>query len=136
MSDDQISQKLDKYKAETKAETEKFMKDVESIITNKHIDNTFATMINRRVKRERESSAINSTFIDNIKKIKLSKVSERKKQKQVFAAATSFQNHAKTLYKMAANEKEDITKILIETYGTQFDPDDVLIYADYKKKCQ
>lgn len=133
MSDEQLAKNFDNYKAELQTETEKFIKDAELLIKEKYIDNTFVTMINRRVKREQESTKIRATFIDNIQRINQGKISEREKQKQRFAETSSFHNHSTRLYKMAANEIEDLTKTLTETYSTRFDPNDVLIYADYKK---
>jgi hypothetical protein len=133
ISDEQLAKNIDNYKAELQAETEKFINDAELLIKDKHIDNTFVTMINRRVKRERESTDIRATLIDNIKRINQSKINEREKQKQRFAEVTSFLTHSTRLYKMAANEIEDLSKTLTETYSTRFDPNDVLIYADYKK---
>jgi hypothetical protein len=133
MSDEQLVKNLDNYKAELQTETEKFISDAELLIKEKYIDNTFVTMVNRRMKRELESTNVRTTFIDNIQKINQSKISEREKQKQRFAEKSSFQSHSTRLYKMAANEIEDLTKILTETYGTLFNPNEVLIYADYKK---
>lgn len=133
ISDEQLAKNFDNYKAELQTETEKFIKDAELLIKEKHIDNTFVTMINRRMKRELESANIRTAFIDKIQKINQSKISEREKQKQRFAETSSFHNHSTRLYKMAANEIEDLTKILTETHGTLFNPNDVLIYADYKK---
>lgn len=133
VSDEQLVKNFDNYKAELQTETDKFIKDAELIIKEKYIDNTFVTMINRRVKREQESTNIRTAFIDNVQKINQSKIDEREKKKKRFAESSSFFNHSVRLYKMAANEIEDLTKTLTETYATRFDPNEVLIYSDYKK---
>jgi|CXWL01.1.fsa_nt_gi hypothetical protein len=132
-NDKELLKNLDNYEAETSAETDNFIKDAETLIKEKNIDKTFVAMVNRRLKRERESRDIAAKYYDTLNSIKRSDLSDEEKAKKSIAETTVFFQYAKTLFERAATEIEDLTKTLTETYATPFNPYDVMIYADYKK---
>jgi hypothetical protein len=124
---------LGRYKSEMQKESTRFKKDVEDILQDKDIDKSFASMLNRRLDREKEGEEITTKLIDNLQSIYNSVGSVEEKRNRMIAENTSYSEQTKGLLERSVNEIEDLSKVLSEKFNQPFNLNDFLSYADYKK---
>lgn len=132
-ADKNLSSDLDKYKAETFKLGEEFIKDAEALSKEKNIDKILISMVGRRVKKEQESQEKVSAFYNNLKSIATSTLDDKNKYDKMVAEINNFKQYSHLVLEMTATEVEDLSKALVNNYGNFFDPNEFLIYADYKK---
>jgi hypothetical protein len=123
---------LDRYKNEMFKEGARFKKDAEAIINDKDVDKSFVSMMERRFDREKQAEDAITIYIDNLKSIINSTDSPEEKQKQVMSTAQAYQGKANGIMERTLNEMEDLSKVLSERYGQQFNLNDIQAFVDYK----
>ena len=125
----------DPYKrvAEITKEADIFKRDAEEIAKEKNVDPALKTMLTRRVERQTEYIDLVNAFMTNAKNILASKTDEATQKKKLLEAFAPVLSSINLLYKKAATEIEELSKTLSATYAITFDPNEVLIYAAYKK---
>lgn len=130
--DQSFTGKPDKYLAELFKEANRFKKDAELISTEKNIDPSFALMIKRRLERETESEKEVQQYFDKLKTITAANIPDAAKATQQETVIENYQQYATRLLKTAGAEIESLSKTLTQTYGQPFNPEDVLMYKEYK----
>ena len=125
----------DPYKRidEITKEADIFKKDAEKIAKEKNVDPALKTMLSRRIERQTEYIELINAFISNTKTIMATTTGDDAQKKKILEAFSPVLISLNRLYKKAATEIEELAKTLTSTYAITFDPNDVMIYADYKK---
>ena len=122
-----------KYVNEVNKEADIFKKDASKIAKEKNVDPALKTMLSRRIDRQTEYIEILNAFMSNARTIMATTTGDDAQKKKILEAAVPVLGGVNLLYKKAANEIEELSKTLTSTYAVPFNPDEVLIYADYKK---
>ena len=122
-----------KYVNEVNKEADIFKKDANKIAKEKNVDPALKTMLSRRTDRQTEYGEILNAFMSNAKVIMATTPGDDAQKKKIIEASAPVLSSVNLLYKKAANEIEGLCKTLSATYAVPFNPNEVMIYADYKK---
>ncbi|HMU45310.1 MAG TPA: hypothetical protein PKC72_03030, partial [Chitinophagaceae bacterium] len=121
------------FKEEIMKESGIFKNDTEEIMNTGDIDASLKAMMKRRIERQNEFEVIMSEFCDKVDVLKKSNFDKAEKTKRTTAYAQKFFNDSKRMYDKGILEIEDICHTLEQTYVQKFDPNDLLVYVDYKE---
>ena len=132
-ADKELVSNLDHYKTELFKLTDDYLNAVKALTDEKNIDKNFLIMVNRRVRKEKESKEKITAFYNSLKSITTSNLNTQEKFDKMIAAINKFRNYSRLDFELGALEIEELSKSLVMEYGYTFDPNDFLIYADYKK---
>jgi len=132
-ADTSFSFKPAAFKREIMKESGIFKNDVEAIIKNEIIDASLKAMVNRRIARQNEFEGILIEFCDKLETLLKSNYDSLEKVKRISPIVQKFYIDTKRMYDKGILEIEDNCKTLSQTYGQAFDPNDLLMYVDYKK---
>ena len=122
-----------KHIDEITKEADIFKKDAGKIAKEKNVDPALKTMLARRIDRQSEYTELINTFMGNTKTIMATTTGDDAQKKKIMEAFAPVLASVNRLYKKAATEIEELCKTLTATYAVTFDPNEVMIYADYKK---
>lgn len=122
-----------KHIDEITKEADIFKKDAGKIAKEKNVDPALKTMLARRIDRLSEYTELINTFMTNTKNIIATTTGDEAQKKKIMEAFSPVLASINRLYKKAATEIEELCKTLTATYAVPFDPNEVMIYADYKK---
>ena len=127
---------LDEFLTQTKQESEKFKKSVEELAKKKDIDKDLVTALNKRLDNEKSSMPKVEKYIDELRKIANSTMTDQEKTAAVTREDQKYAATSSGLYERAVNDIQDIAKILSARYGQPFSMDDFLIIQihDQNKK--
>lgn len=124
---------LDNFKENYLKEVHKFEADVESILKDETMDNSFISMLKRRLDVEKDSESKLSTYIDNLKSILADNtMSTGDKQQRLAKEDQRFTNMAKGVIERDITEVEGLAKVLNDKYGPVFDLNESISYKEYK----
>jgi hypothetical protein len=121
------------YKKEVIKEAESFRKDVENMLKDPNLDNSFSSLLNRRLDREKESIEKLSSYIDRLERIRNMNIPDKEKMQKYLAEDNSHRQYSMSALQRAATEVEDLAKNLSEKYAQPFNVDDFIAVVDYKK---
>src|SRR5690606_4502245 len=131
--DFQESPDLELYKQDVTKEADRFRKDVDDLLKEENLDKTFASMLSRRLEREKEALDKMTDYVEAIQRLQRSELGEKEVMEKANEEGKKFEKYSKTAVERAATEVEDIAKTLAERYGQAFSLSDFLFYNDYKK---
>lgn len=121
------------YKEDMLKEAASFRKDVENILKEENLDESFSSLLNRRLDREKESMAKTSDYLDEVDRLMKSNLSMSEKQDRAREADKKYFDYAKSVLLRASNELEDLAKNLSDKYMQPFNVNDFNFYSEYKK---
>mgnify|MGYP001202312446 CR=1 FL=1 len=124
------------YKEDMQKEAASFRKDVENILKEENLDESFSALLNRRLDREKESLEKMGDYMDEVDRLINADIPVSEKQEKAAAADARFNEYAQSVMQRASNELEGLSKSLSEKYMQPFSVDDFDFYSDYKKSLQ
>ncbi len=124
----------DKYVVEISKEVGIFKKDAGEIAIEKNVDAALKTLLTRRIGRQTEFIDELTLFVSKIKTIENEKTNTSAKQKKIAVEGAAITGSVKRLSERTATEIEELSKTLSATYAVSFDPNEVIIYANYKNR--
>lgn len=124
---------IDNLKENYLKEIHKFQADLEMLLKDESMDNTFISMLKRRQEAEKDGEGKLTTYLDNLKAILSDNtMGANDKQQRLLKENQRFTNIAKGMLERNATEVESLAKTLNEKYGQSFDLNEFLAYKDYK----
>jgi len=132
-ADTSFSLKPVSFKREIMKESGIFKKDVEAITKNELIDASLKAMVNRRVARQNEFEGILIEFCDKLENLLKTNYDSLERVKRMTPILKKYFADSKRMFDKGIQELEDNCKTLSQTYGQDFNPNDLLMYVDYKK---
>jgi len=128
------NKKLDIYQDRMVKEVHKFTDDLESILKDQNLDNSFASLLKRRLEIQKEIEEKFTVYIGNIRSIMDDNtIPQDQKPQKIQREDQNYNSLTKGIIERGMTEVEDISKALADKYGQSFSLADVLIYQDYKK---
>lgn len=121
------------YKNEVLKEAESFKKDVENILKDPNLDNSFSSLLNRRLDREKESVEKLGAYIDRLEQIRNMSISDQEKMQRLQAEDNGYRQYSMSVLARATTEVEDLAKNLTDKYAQPFNVEEFLAVVDYKK---
>lgn len=122
------------FQEEILRESKKVNQDIEDILKSEDIDRDFVSMMNRALDNNRDQEKKVVTFFDNLVALAKSKRDLLEKQEKWQKETTRFIAMGDKVEERGVTEAEGIAKILAEKYNQSFDLNELLVYAEYKKK--
>ncbi|MEJ0104027.1 MAG: hypothetical protein WDO19_16325 [Bacteroidota bacterium] len=128
------NKKLDIYQERMLKEVHKFTDDLESILKDQSLDNSFASLLKRRLETQKEIEEKFTVYIGKIRAIMDDNtIPQDQRTQNLSSEDQNYDSIIKGILERAITEIEDISKTLADKYGQSFSLADVLIYQDYKK---
>jgi hypothetical protein len=129
----QRSKQLGKYRNDMLDEMHKYQDDLDELLKNKNIDVSFVSMINRRIRTEKEVEPEFKRYIDNIQSILDSNHGQQEKSEELKNEDAKWLNYSKGIVDRALTEVEELSKTLSEKYGQPFDLNEFKSYQFVKQ---
>ncbi|MEO7983300.1 MAG: hypothetical protein ABI688_04385 [Bacteroidota bacterium] len=124
---------VDKFVNDLAKEAAIFKKDAAKIAEEENVDPALKSMLARRIERQTEFNDMITVFVQKAKTIYSTTKNPALRDKKINTATQVMTAGIKLVYEKAATEVEELSKTLTATYAVTFDPNEVQIYADYKK---
>jgi hypothetical protein len=134
LNDLQQSKKFGDFKENIIRESDKFQRDLPEVIKAKNIDNTFVSMIQRRLENEKSTEVRIKDYLDNIQAILDKNLPANERQEKLEAEDKNWMAYSKGNRDRAVTDIEDLAKTLSDRYQTPFAMTDLLVYNEIKKE--
>jgi hypothetical protein len=124
---------LDEYIKQIHMESDKFLKSVGELATNKNIDKDLITALNRRIDNEKLTMPKVDNYVNGIKDIVNGNLSDDEKKTALHNADLKWASISEGMFQRAVNDIGEIAKTLSERYAQRFSMDDFLVIQLYNQ---
>jgi predicted metal-dependent hydrolase len=121
---------LQRFREDASNESTKYLNDIESFLKNPDIDESFVSLLKRRMDTEKQTMKIVDKLYEKIDSYQQTIPAGQEQTQKINDEINRFSSDSKPIMDRTKTEVTQLSKLLTEKYGQPFDVNDLLIFKN------